>query len=65
MPRSQYSVPQAVRGWSSGPARHLLHRHIAVQPPSHLRDYVSSMLRLALTLALGGAAIIVIRLLAY
>jgi hypothetical protein len=65
MPRSRYSVPQDVRGWSSEPARHLMHRHFALPPSSHLRDYVTSMLRLALTLAFGGAAIIVIRVLAY
>jgi hypothetical protein len=63
MPRFHYSFPQEMRGWSNGPARRRMHRQVAVPPPSHLRDYVASMVRLALTLLLGTAALIVLRLL--
>jgi hypothetical protein len=63
MPRSHYSSPQEVHGWSSGTARHLMYRQVALEPPNHLRDYVASMLRLALTLLLGAAAAMIIHVL--
>jgi hypothetical protein len=40
-----------------------MHRQVAAPQPSHLRDYVASMLRLALTLVLAAAAIMIIHLL--
>ena len=56
MPRVHDAFNRQGPAWTSPRAARLLHRQFSIEVPrSHLGDYIGTMLRLALLIALGGA----------